>query len=155
MSRDFLNKEKYRDVAKENKKKNSWRTMTETRKEGERRDIGIGQTKARRERIAPDVHVRKRRWEWGGRGGGEWGGRISWTEKRVRELVVEKAREKKREDGREYARRREKDAKGAEGVGEKRPSAEGCSFRFGARSAFLNLCPRMPLVMPICDAFKP
>jgi len=63
MSRDFLNKEKYRDVAKENKKKNGWRTMTETRKEGERRDIGIGQTKARRERIAPDVHVRKRRWE--------------------------------------------------------------------------------------------
>lgn len=37
--------------------------LEKTKKEGERRDIGVGQTKARRERTAPDVHVRKQRWE--------------------------------------------------------------------------------------------
>ncbi|KYN45419.1 hypothetical protein ALC56_00113 [Trachymyrmex septentrionalis] len=37
---------------------------------------------------------------------------------------------------------------------ERQPSAEGCDFRFSARSAFFNLCPRMLLVMPIRDAFE-
>lgn len=67
--------------------------------------------------------------------------------------MVERVKEKKRGGGGEYAQRRERDAKGAERR-ERQPSAEGCGFRFGARSAFLNLCPRMPLVMPIRDAFE-
>lgn len=45
--------------------------------------------------------------------------------------------------------------KGCGAESKRRPSAEGCGFRFDARSAFLNLCPRMPLVMPIRDAFEP
>lgn len=76
------------------------------------------------------------------------------TETRGGKSKGEKARRRRRK--RVRAEVGERDAKGAERrVKERRLSAEGCGFRFGARSAFLNLCPRMPLVMPIRDAFEP
>lgn len=86
-TRETLKQRRVSGCREREKEKDDWRTVAETRKEGERRDIEVGQTKARRECTAPDVHIRKRRW-----------GEEEEEEKEEKEEEEEEEKEEKEEE---------------------------------------------------------
>lgn len=103
--------------------------------------------------------------EWRGEGGWTGGGRGTSEETRGGKREKKNGEYKWEQEGRRVRtreggeREREREARGGwwrRWREERGPPCGGLRLSLcRARPAFLNLCPRMPLVMPICDAFEP